>query len=96
MGNHGYGMGPQMMGNHGYGMGPQMMGGCGAQQPYFNSTEEYGKFMNDTRDTRRKMHDLMFEYGEAARSPEPDKEKLEKMGKEMNELRTQLFNYKTK
>jgi len=42
------------------------------------------------------MHDLMFEYGEAARSPEPDKEKLQKMENEMNELRTEIFNYKTK
>jgi len=72
------------------------MGCCGMRQPYFGSTGNYGKFMEDTKETRRKMHDLMFEYGEAARSPEPDKEKLQKMENEMNELRTEMFNYKTK
>ena len=100
MGGYGYGMHPGMMG--GYGMGQQMMGGCGnqphggMQQPYNQPNKEYEKFLDDTRDTRRKMHSLMFEYGEATRSPEPDKEKLEEMEKEMNELRSEMFNYKTK
>ncbi len=92
----GYGMGPQMMGGYGYGMGPQMMGSCGLHQPYYGSTEDYTKFLDDTKDQRRKMHALMFEYGETARSPNPDKEKLQKMEKEMNELRTEIFNFKTK
>jgi hypothetical protein len=100
MGGYGYGMHPGMMGGYGYGMGPQMMGGSGmppcTQGSSYKTPEEYTKFLNDTKATRKKMHDLMFEYSEASRSPEPDRQKLEKMEKEMNELRTEIFNYKTK
>jgi len=103
MGGYGYGMHPGMMGGYGYGMGPQMMGGCGMHSPYggyqgpnYKSNEEYGKFLNDTRDKRRKLHDLMFDYSEARHSPEPDREKLQDMEKEMNELRTEIFSYKAK
>lgn len=103
MGHHmmrGYGMGPQMMG--GYGMGHHMMGGygmhspyCGGQGPYFKSQEEYTRFLDETQNTRRKMHNLMFDYGEAQRRQEPDREKLQAMEKEMNELRNEISNYKT-
>jgi hypothetical protein len=100
MGGYGHGMHPGMMGGYGYGMGPQMMGGSGmppcTQGSSYKTPEEYTKFLNDTKATRKKMHDLMFEYSEASRSPEPDRQKLEKMEKEMNELRTEIFNYKTK
>ena len=96
----GYGMGPQMMG--GYGMGHHMMRGygmhspyCGGKGPYFKSQEEYTRFLDETKNTRRKMHNLMFDYGEAQRRPEPDREKLQAMEKEMNELRNEISNYKT-
>jgi hypothetical protein len=107
----GYGMHPNMMGGYGYGMGPQMMGGWGhnpmhhmggwgtpqcTQGPQYKSSEEYTKFMDETRDERRKLHNLMFDYGEVMRSPEPDREKLQDMEKEINELRTEIFNYKAK
>jgi len=107
----GYGMHPNMMGGYGYGMGPQMMGGWGhnpmhhmggwgtppcTQGPQYKSSEEYTKFMDETRDERRKLHNLMFDYGEVMRSPEPDREKLQDIEKEMNELRTEIFNYKAK
>ena len=92
---------PQMM--DGYGMGPQMMGSCGMHMPfggmsgpYFSSNEEFTKFLDNTKDLRRKMHALMFEFSEAARSTDPDKEKLQAIVKEMNELRTEIFNYKIK
>jgi len=104
MGGYGYGMGPGMMG--GYGMGPGMMGGyggygtcpnCGAYQgQQFRSKEEYSKFLDDTKERRKKLHDMMFEYNEEMRSPNPDREKLSKMEKEIYELRNEIFNYKSK
>ena len=106
MGNYGYGMGPGMMGGYGgYGMGPGMMGNygygkcpnCGGYQgQQFKSKEDYSKFLNDTKEQRKKLHGLMFEYNEEMRSPNPDKEKLAKMGKEIDELRSEIFNYKIK
>ena len=107
----GYGMGAGMMGGYGYGMGPQMMGGYGhnpmhhmggwgmppcTQGPQGKSIEKHTKFMDDTRDERRKLHNMMFDYGEAMRSPEPDRQKLHKMEKEMYELRNKIFSYKMK
>ena len=111
MGNYGYGMGP-MMGRYGYGrgcmmggygMGPQMMGNYGMQPPcyagqgpYFNSQEEYTKYLNDTREIRRKLHDLMFDYHEASRVPQPDIEAIQEIQSEINKLREQLANYNKK
>jgi Spy/CpxP family protein refolding chaperone len=108
-GGHGYGMGPGMMGGyggHGYGMGPGMMGGygghgacpnCGAYQgQQFKSKEDYSKFLDDTKEHRKKLHDMVFEYNEEMRSPDPDRAKLSKMGKEIYELRNEIFNYKSK
>jgi len=102
----GYGMGPGMMGGYGgYGMGPGMMGNygygrcpnCGAYQgQQFKSNEDYSKFLDDTKDQRKKLHNLMFEYNEEMRSANPDEEKLAKMGKEIDELRSEIFNYKIK
>ena len=100
----GYGMGPGMMG--GYGMGPGMMGGYGGygtcpnyghhQGQQFKSKEDYSKFLDDTKVQRKKLHDMMFEYKEEMRSPNPDREKLLKMEKEFYELRNEIFNYKLK
>jgi thiol-disulfide isomerase/thioredoxin len=77
----GYGMGPQMMGGYGYGMGPGMMG--------YNSLEQYEKqfkenqdFLNETKELRKKMHTLRFDYAEALRDPETDKKDLEKLNAE--------------
>ena len=102
----GYGMGPGMMGGYGgYGMGPGMMGNygygvcpyCGGfQGQQFNSNEDYAKFLDDTKEQRKKLNNLMFEYNEEMRSPNPDKEKLAKMGKEIDQLRSDIFNYKLK
>jgi hypothetical protein len=39
---------------------------------------------------------MMFDYGEAMRSPEPDRQKLQDMQKEMYELRNKIFSYKMK
>lgn len=98
----GYGMGPGMMGGYGYGMGPGMMGGYGSppygahQGPNFRSNEEYSAFLNQTKEQRQKLHNLMFEYNEALLSPEPDRQKLQEMEKEIYELRNEIANYKVK
>jgi len=108
----GYGRMPRMMGGYGFGMGPmmgggghhgmhQMMGGwgtppCSGLQGPYKTNEEYAKFLDDTREERRKLHSLMFDYGEAMRSPDPDKEKLQEMQNEIFELRDKLFTYKAK
>lgn len=80
-----------------------MMGGwpavppcTGWQGPTCKSSEEYTAFLDETKELRRRLHSLMFDYGEALRSPEPDKEKLQKMEQEIYELRNQVFTYKTK
>jgi hypothetical protein len=97
----GYGMHPNMMGGWGHHGMHQMMGGygmppcTGLQGPY-KTNEEYTKFLDDTREERRKLHSLMFDYGESMRSPEPDKEKLQEMEKEIFELRDKISTYKTK
>jgi hypothetical protein len=108
----GYSMGPQMIGGHGRGMHHmmggwghhpmhEMMGGwnmppcTGVQGPY-KTNEEYAKFLGDTREERKRLHGLMFDYGEAMRAPEPDREKLQAMEKEINELRDKVFTAKTK
>ncbi len=95
-----YGMHPGMM-KRGYGMGPGMMGfggyrsgwgGCGAYSGGDGySAEQREKFLNDTTELRRKMHVLMFDYGEAQRDPETDSEVLRNMEKEMSELRQEII-----
>ncbi len=100
----GYGMGPGMMG--GYGMGPGMMGGHGMgpmkrhmMEEYwgeggmkpFRSPEQYEKFLDATRDMRKKMHDLRFEYGEMMRNPATTMGDLKKKEQEMTELRRKIM-----
>jgi hypothetical protein len=96
-----YGMGPgMMMGGYGmmgsYGMGPmkrRMMEeywGEGGMKP-FRSPEQYDKFLDATRDMRKKMHDLRFEYGEMMRNPATTMGDLKKKEQEMTELRRKIM-----
>ena len=62
----------------------------------FRSKEDYSKFLDTTKGQRKKLHDMVFEYNEEMRSPDPDREKLSKMEKEIYELRNEIFNYKSK
>ena len=81
----GYGYGPGMMdGDDGYGHG--MMGGCmGSLSP-----EDQQKFMDATKDLRKKMHDKQFEYVEAARNPKANKADLLKKRKELWDLQQKI------
>ena len=83
------GMGPGMMGYGGsgmmgYGMGPGMMRGYDAKA--------FEQFMNDTRDLRKKMHNLKFEYSEAVRNPDTKQEDIVKLEKEMWELKKKIYD----
>jgi hypothetical protein len=91
----GYGMGPGMMGGYGYGHGPCTQGNCYGQgiapgQPGYMPPEKYQKFLDETKDLRKKMHDLRFEYGEMTRNPKTTMEEKDKMEKEMFELHQKI------
>jgi hypothetical protein len=100
----GYGMGPGMMnpGYGGYGMGPGMMGygmmgprqwgGCGgwyrgAPGEY---SEKYNKALDETRELRRQLNALQFDYNEALRDPKITTEKKKEMAKEIFELNEKI------
>jgi polyhydroxyalkanoate synthesis regulator phasin len=77
-----------MHGGYGYGMGPGMMhGGWGYD-------EETKKFLDETKELRRKIHMKMFDYMEAARDPETAREELKKLRKELRELKKELWDLK--
>jgi hypothetical protein len=98
----GYGMGPGMMGGYGYGMGPGMMGGYGCgmgpgMMGYY-SPDEYKKqfnknqaFLDATKDLRKKLHSLRFDYAEAVRNPATKQEDLIKMNEEMESILKQIY-----
>jgi hypothetical protein len=79
----GYGMGPGMMGQ---GMGPGMMGygmGPGMMNVYNPQMKE---FLDETKDLRKKLHTLQFDYSEALRDPETKPETITKLKNEMKDL----------
>jgi hypothetical protein len=90
----GYGMGPGMMRGYGMGMGPGMMGGYGfCPGPgvgRFVSPDEFGTFLDDTKELRREMHNLRFEYGEMLRNPESSAEERKNLEKKMLELQQKI------
>lgn len=73
-------MGPGMM-------GPVMMGpGMGMQ-----NMKRYNRFMNKTKELRRKLYDMGFDYGEAMRNPKTTIGDLQRMRKEMGRLQRQIM-----
>jgi len=86
----GYGMGPGMMG---YGMGPGMMG-CGMGPGMMGygmgpgmmglDKDEFEQFLDKT-DLRKEMYMKKFDYFEAMRSPEKNKEKIDKIRSERHQ-----------
>jgi hypothetical protein len=88
-GGPGYGMGPGMMygqGGPGYGMGPGMMHGWGRGP----GSKAYQKFLDETKDLRKKLHMKMFDFIELIRSG-ADKKKIEKAEEEIYRLRKMLY-----
>ena len=89
----GYGMGPGMMGDYGmgpgmvegYGMGPGMMG-----PGYYNQSEECQKFLDETAELRKELHDKRFEYMEALRNPKTTIETDAKLRKKIDDLQEKI------
>lgn len=82
-----YGMMP-MMGHNG--MMP-MMGGFGMMHNFgYDNYKEYATFAKETRDLRKQLHNLMFDYGEARWNPDTTIGELNKMADEMYKLRQEI------
>ena len=85
----GPGYGGHMMGSGGgymtgSGYGGHMMGGGSSGYGYDQ------KFLNETTDLRKGLHDKRFEYFEAARDPETTPETITKLEKEIRELQEKV------
>lgn len=96
----GYGMGPGMMGGYGgtycpycgsflgprggYGPGPRGYG-QGAQN------EACQKFLNETAELRRDLHNKRYEYFEALRDPKTTSESMAKKEKEIRDIQEKIY-----
>ena len=96
MGYGGYGMMGQ--GHMGGMMGPGMMGygkGYGQQgydaESYEKYQEDYQRFLEETADLRKQMHNKKFEYSEAIRNPETKRETVMNLEKEMRDLQWKIY-----
>lgn len=98
---HGNNWNGHMMGygNSGYGMmGGGMMGGRTYDCPGATWSGQTGanaevnqKYLDQTSEFRKKMHDLHFDYMEAYRNPTTTQENLANMQQQMDDLRKQMF-----
>jgi len=92
-----YAQGPGMMGPGygGYGMGPGMMGpgygGYGMGPGYGGQVEQCKKFLDETADLRKDLHNKRFEYSEAIRNPKSTPESVAKIEKEIRELQEKIY-----
>lgn len=91
----GGGMGGMMGGGQGMmGGGQGMMGGgmCGMMGPGMGnlSPEAHQKFLDATKELRKKLNDKQFEYAEAARNPKADKKELLKKRKELWDVQQKI------
>ena len=86
---HGPGRGGGQMMGPGYGMmgpgyGGQMMG------PGARGYAPDQKFLEETADLRKDLHNKKFEYFEARRNPETNEEAMKKLEKDIYDLQTKL------
>ena len=93
---HGGGYGGGYGGGPGYGCGgPGYGGGCGGGPGHggykgrFADTEEGKKFLEETADLRKKIHDKKFDLKEAYRKG--DEKKAAKIEGEIDKLREKLY-----
>ncbi|PKN45497.1 MAG: hypothetical protein CVU58_08450, partial [Deltaproteobacteria bacterium HGW-Deltaproteobacteria-16] len=77
-----------MMGNKG--MCGMMGSGMMAPGMGSLSSEAQQKFLDATKELRKKLHDKQFEYGEAARNAKADKKDLLKKRKDIWELQQKI------
>lgn len=80
MGYGGYGMGPGYGMGHGY--GGHMYGRTGGYDQ---------KFLDETADLRKELHNKKFEYFEATRDPNTPAETITKLEKEINDIQEKLY-----
>lgn len=86
MGGMGGGKGMCGMMGGGGAMGGGMMGpGMGTLSP-----EAHQKFLDATKDLRKKLNDKQFEYGEATRNPKADKKELLQKRKELWDIQQKI------
>jgi hypothetical protein len=76
----GYGTGP------GYGMGP---GSGGHMYGWTGGYDQ--KFLDETADLRKELHEKKFEYFEATRNPDTTAETITKLEKEISDIQDKLF-----
>ncbi|MDW7771664.1 MAG: hypothetical protein SCH71_02125 [Desulfobulbaceae bacterium] len=88
----GYGMGHGMMG--GYGMGPGMMGGYGScpcpGAMRSTSPDQFNDFLDKTRELRKNLHSMRFDYAEMMRKPESSRDEIKNLQKEMFKLQQEI------
>jgi hypothetical protein len=88
----GYGghMGQGYGGHMGQGSGGHMGPGYGGHMQ--GSTDGYDqKFLDETADLRKELHNKKFEYFEANRNPKTDTETITELEKEIRELKEKIF-----
>lgn len=74
-----------------YGYGGHMMGPGYGGQMYEGSGGYDQKFLDETADLRKELHNKKFEYFEALRNPETDTDKITKLEKEIREIQEKLY-----
>ncbi len=84
-------MGSEMMGSGM--MGGNMMMGSGMMGPGMGmqNMKRYNRFMDKTKELRRKLYDMKFDYGEAMRNPKTTMGDLQRMRQEMGRLQRQIM-----
>ncbi len=94
----GKGMMPMMM--NGCRMSPMMLEGGmmpmmgynpALSSNYFKNYKKFQKFFNETRNLRKKLNDLQFEYGEARWNPNTTLGELQRMRARLNKLRQKIY-----
>lgn len=88
----GYGMGPGMMEDYGFNRGGHHYPGAAGFGRNNWTSEQNEKFLDDTVELRKAMHDKRFEYMEAVRNPKSTRQQLTMMEKEMIDLRDKIYD----
>ncbi|MBU0675427.1 MAG: hypothetical protein KJ950_12350 [Proteobacteria bacterium] len=73
-----------------YGMGPGMIRGIGVMG--YISTEAFQKFFDETKDLRRELNTLMFDYSEMLRDPKADSKERVNIENKIMGLRQQVYD----
>lgn len=87
-GQKGYGHGGYGMG---YGYGGHMMGPGYGDHMYGRFGGNNQKFLDETADLRKELHNKKFEYFEAVRNSETDSTTITKLEKEIREIQEKIY-----